>query len=285
MPCNVLSERSYIIPVVLFLLITGWCISVCSGAEAASPSDGFNPDPRVIFSSGDSDPVPDSGSGSGSGFGIPEKLESATLVLTIPPESERIAYTDRNFTEPVEASIAWWMTPGFMDNTTEFRRYQRASAEQKAAFDEEKQVFFNFIQDSLDTAENESVLGSDLILYRGISPYVAGMVLNNSEYREAAFASTAYDPVVSLDIFGSADSEGFHNLLVLERKSGEHALYVNEDEREYLLPRGSDWQVITSVEIDMLTIEADFPLYNRTTSSDTFEDVRLIYITPIAGES
>lgn len=281
MPFHVLSGRSYIIPVVLLLLITGWCISVCSGAEATSPSDGFNPDPRVIFSSGNSDFVPVSGSISG----IPEKLESTTLILTLPPESERIAYTERNFTEPVEASIAWWMAPDFMDNTTEFRRYQRASAEQKATFDEEKQVFFNFIQDSLDTAENESVLGSDLILYRGISPYVAGMVLNNSEYRETAFASTTYDPVVSLDIFGSADSEGFHNLLVLERKAGEHALYVNEDEREYLLPRGSDWQVITSVEIDTLTIEADFPLYNRTTSSDTFEDVRLIYITPIVGEA
>lgn len=272
-----LSGRSYIIPFVVCLLITGWCISVCSGAEATSPSDGFNPDPRVIFSLGDPYPV--------SGSGIPEKLESATLVLTLPPESERIAYTERNFTEPVEASIAWWMAPGFMDNTTEFRRYQRASAEQKATYDVEKQVFFNFIQDSLDTAENKSVLGSDLILFRGISPAVAGMVLNNSEYREAAFASTAYDPVVSLDIFGSADSEGFHNLLVLERKSGEHALYINEDEREFLLPRGSDWQVITSVEIDTLTIEADFPLYNRTTSSDTFEDVRLIYITPIVGES
>jgi hypothetical protein len=276
-PYEMFSRGFYITSFVVFFLITGLCTSVCCGDETISQSGGFNPDPWVVLHSGDSDSVAASGSV------ISEKLESATLVLTRPDESERIAYTQRNFSQPIEASIAWWMARAFMDNTTEFRGYQRVSAEQKAMFDEEKQIFFNFIQDSLDTAENESILGSDLILFRGISPYVAGMVLNNSEYREAAFASTTYDPVVSLDIFGTSDAQGFHNLLVLERKAGEHALYINEFEREYLLPRESDWQVITSVEIDALTIEADFPLYNRTTCSDTFEDVRLIYITPILG--
>ncbi len=261
--------------ILLISCLTCLCICICTGADSISETGVTTPDPVQIFHQTESETTV------GSGPVSPEKLESATLVLTRPPESDRIPYTQRMFSSSVEAAIAWWMAPDFMNNTSEFRSYQRASEEKRASYPEEKQIFFTYIQDSLDSAENESVLRTDLILYRGISPYVVGMIMNNSEYREGAFASTTYDPVVSLDVFGPADDQGYHSLLVMERKAGEHALFINENQREYLLPRGSDWQVIKSVEIDNLTIEADFPLYNRTTMSDTFPDVRLIYITPI----
>ncbi|MDD1728598.1 MAG: hypothetical protein LUQ50_05965 [Methanospirillum sp.] len=262
----------------LFLLIIGCCGCIWGLADPITESGGFNPDPLIVLHQADTNKTVETGPVAS------EELESATLVLTHPPDSERIPYTERNFSPSIEAAIAWWMAPAFMDNTSEFRGYQRANSEKRATFDEEKQIFYNFIQDSLDTAENESELKSDLILFRGISPGVAGMVLNNSEYREAAFASTAYDPAVCLDVFGATDTEGYHNVLVLERKNGEHTLYINEDEREYLIPRGSDWQVVKSIVIDNLTIEADFLLFNRTEMTDSFKNVRLIYITPIQGE-
>jgi hypothetical protein len=210
----------------------------------------------------------------------PEPLAESTIILTRPPEDDRIPYTERGFTEPVEAAIAWWMSPGFMDNTTEFRGYERKTPEGKLAYPEEHRIFFTFIQDQLDTAEQQSVLKSDHLLFRGISPSVAGTVLNTSRYHEPAFASTSYDISFSLDAFGVRSPDGYRNMLVLERESGDHALYINEDEREYLLPRGSDWTVTRTANVENLTVTADFPLHNRETGTAFFDHVRLITIQP-----
>lgn len=257
--------------ILVIIIIFGICGCIASAADQGALTAIPGSNLREVFLEG----------GTGQ---MAENLVSASLVLTRPPESDRVPYTLSNFTEPEKASIAWWKSPDFMENTSEFRRYQRATPGQQVGYSEDKRIFFDFIQDSLDSAENRSSLGSDTILFRGIGSSVAEMILNNATYREGAYASTSYDPVVSLDLFGPPDPSGYHTLLVLERKAGEHALYVNEDEREYLIPRGSAWQVIQSEEIENLTVEADFPLYNRTGMQDSFGRVRLIYITPLEEE-
>ena len=209
----------------------------------------------------------------------PESLASADLVLTRPPAADIIPYTARGLFPSAEASIAWWMSPGFMDNTTEFRGYLRKTAEGKAAYPEEHRIFFDFIEAGLDDAEHQSVLKNDLVLFRGISPGVAAMVLDNAEYREPAFASTSYDISLSLDAFGPRSPDGYRNMIVLERQAGDHALYVNEDEREFLLPRGTRWHVVKAVNIGNLTVKADFPLHGRNATTAFFDHVRLISVT------
>jgi hypothetical protein len=210
----------------------------------------------------------------------PETLESAVLVIEKPKNaSSQIPYTERAFPESIEAAIAWWMNPEFYANTTEYRNYLRASLEDKAKmYSPETRIFFDFITRNLDTALNESKLGETLILYRGISASVAGRVMNNSEYVEPAFASTAYDATVSLDIFGPRSADGYQNVLVLQRPKGRPALYINEDEREFLMPRGLKWDVIKAINIDNLMVEADFPLYSSRQNIAQFDKVRLIYI-------
>jgi hypothetical protein len=211
---------------------------------------------------------------------IPEPLAAETLDLTLPPAEDRISYTARGFNEPVEAAIAWWMSPGFMDNTSEFRRYERTTAEGKSEYPEEHRIFFTFIERELDAAEQQSVLKTDRLLFRGISPSFAGTVMNTSRYHEPAFASTSYDISIPLDAFGTRGTDGYRNVMVLEQEAGEHALYVNEDEREYLLPRGTEWTVTRTINIENLTVMADFPLHDRSTGSASFDHVRLIYIRP-----
>jgi hypothetical protein len=213
------------------------------------------------------------------GPAVPEPLASADLVLTRPPAVELVPYTARRFPQPTKAAIAWWMSPGFMDNTSEFRMYQRKTAGEQAAFPEEHRIFFDFIGAGLDDAEQQSVLENDIILFRGISPGVAATVLDHAVYREPAFASTSYDITLSLDSFGPRSQDGYRNMIVLERQQGDHALYINEDEREFLLPRGTSWHVVKAVNVENLTIQADFPLYNRTAATASFDHVRLIYVT------
>jgi hypothetical protein len=104
-------------------------------------------------------------------------------------------------------------------------------------------------------------------------------VLDHAVYREPAFASTSYDITLALDSFGPRSPDGYRNMIVLERPAGDHALYINEDEREFLLPRGTVWHVVKAVNVENLTVRADFPLHNRTSSTASFDHVRLIYVT------
>jgi hypothetical protein len=213
---------------------------------------------------------------------IPEPLAAETLDLPLPPADDRIPYTVRGFNEPVEAAIAWWMSPGFIDNTSEFRQYERTTAEGKQRYPEEHRIFFSFIENELDAAEQQSVLKTEHLLFRGIGPSFAGTVMNTSRYHEPAFASTSYDISIPLDAFGVRGPDGYRTVMVLEQEAGGHALYVNEDQREYLLPRGTEWKVTRTVNVENLTVTADFPLHNRSTGTASFDHVRLIYIRSAA---
>lgn len=213
---------------------------------------------------------------------IPEPLAAETLDLPLPPADDRIPYITRGFDEPVEAAIAWWMSPGFMDNTSEFRRYERTTADEKPGYPEEHRIFFSFIENELDAAEQQSVLRTDLLLFRGIGPSLAGTVMNTSWYYEPAFASTSYDISIPLDAFGVRGPDGYRNVMVLEQKAGRHALYVNEDQREYLLPRRTEWAVTRTVNVENLTVTADFPLHDRPAGTASFDHVRLIYLRTAA---
>ncbi|MDD4137166.1 MAG: hypothetical protein PHT99_04630 [Methanoregula sp.] len=77
---------------------------------------------------------------------------------------------------------------------------------------------------------------------------------------------------------GTRSPDGYRNMLVLRRDPGDHALYINEDEREFLLPRGMVWSVEKTVNVRNLIVNADFPLHNRTSNTASFDQVRLIYI-------
>jgi len=213
---------------------------------------------------------------------VSEPIPSAELHLIRPGAADLIPYTERGFDEGSTAAISWWMAPDFMNNTSEYRGYLRQSEENRLKYPEEKQIFFNFITNSLDQAESSSTAKEDLILYRGISPGLAASVLNNSVYREPAYASTSYDITVCLDIFGPRSADGYQNVLVLQRKAGDHLLYINEDEREFLIPRNTDWHLIKSVDIDNLTISGDFPLHLGE-DTHSLQKVRLIYIREEKG--
>jgi hypothetical protein len=269
----------------IVLIIAAFCLAGGSnGLVSGSPSAPCVC-PAVTSAAGTADPLilpaacPAGTLPGDAGPAVPEPLASADLVLTRPPAVDLVPYTARRFPQPTEAAIAWWMSPGFMDNTSEFRMYQRKTAGEKAGFPQEHRIFFEFIEGRLDDAEQQSVLENEIILFRGISPGVAATVLDHAVYREPAFASTSYDITLSLDSFGPRSPDGYRNMIVLERHPGDHALYINEDEREFLLPRGTSWHVVKAVNVENLTVQAAFPLHHRTATTASFDHVRLIYVT------
>jgi len=220
-----------------------------------------------------------------SGSAIQEELESTTLTLIRPDEVNLVNYTEREYTVPEKAAISWWMFPGYGEETSDYRNYLRAAPEKQAERPDEEQYFFSFITDSLDSVEEQSVLKGedDVVLFRGVSEGLSSVILDNAAYIEDAYASTSYDITFSLDSFGPRDSGGYANVLVLERSPGDHILYINEDEREFLIPRGTKWQVVQAVNIDNLTVDADFPLSTNGEEQATYDNVRLIYISEMAA--
>ena len=208
----------------------------------------------------------------------PELLATKNLVLTRPSAQDRVPYTGRGFNQSVEAAVAWWMYPGFDEENRQFRYYHRSTTEEKSAFPVEERTFFDFITGNLDAAECISTISSNVTLFRGITPGVAGIVLNSSAWNEAPFASTSYDITVTLDQYANRDAEGYLNVLVIPGHAGKHILYLNEDQREFLLPRDTSWDVVSVKTVKNLTVNANFPLHNQTERTARFTDVRLIYL-------
>jgi hypothetical protein len=170
------------------------------------------------------------------------------------------------------------MFPGFDEENRQFRNYHRSTADEKAAFPPDERTFFDFMTVNLDTAESLSTISADMILFRGITPGVAGIVLNSSAWNEAPFAGTSYDITVTLDQYANRDADGYLNVLVIPRRAGENILYINEDQREFLLPRGTSWDVVSIKTVKDISVNADFPLHNQSGHTARFSNVRLIYL-------
>ncbi|MGA9141332.1 MAG: ADP-ribosyltransferase [Methanocella sp.] len=213
------------------------------------------------------------------GMVVQANIDSMTLTVTRPDSADLVPYTERGFDEPLEASVAWWMNQGFMANTSEYRWFLRTTPDVRDSYYEPAQVFFDFVTDSLDDAENASALHDDMVLYRGMSGNYVYTMINNSAYSDNAYSSTSYDPTVCLNVtFGARTSDGYQNVLVMKKEKGEHALYINEEAREVLIPRESRFTVTKIVNVGNLTVRADFPLIWSTNMTATFEKVRLIYL-------
>ena len=211
---------------------------------------------------------------------VTEVLGSAMLAVTVPDSVDVMPYTERGFAGPEAAAIAWWMYPGFMANTSEYRGYLRASPAAEANYSPDMRIFFDYVTDSLDAAENASMLHDDLALYRGIGSY-ALTVINSSRYSDNSYASTSYDPTVCLGGFSSRTADGYQNVLVMEVDRGDHALFINDEAREFLIPRGTAWVVTRIMEVGNLTVQANFPLTGTGNRTAVYTNVRLIYLDDI----
>ncbi len=267
------KSSNTVIVIILAILISAFC-GICGSAQENVPD--YTSLPGLSSSQSTINPIE---AETNIVPVVPETLESATLSLAKPNPQDLIRYTERCFSESTVAAIAWWMNPKFYANTTDYRNYLRVSPENRSMlYSPETCLFFDFITKNLDIALNESILDENLILYRGISGSLVNKIIISSEYIEPAYASTAYDITVSLGIFGKRSPDGYQNVLVLQRPSGKHALYINEDEREFLLPRNLKWDVIKTINIKNLTVNADFPLYSSHSNEDQFNKIRLMYI-------
>lgn len=202
-----------------------------------------------------------------------EYLESATLQMSRP--DGLVSYTNRGFPLCVELAICNYTSHDISSGINSYLR--------NSTFREEVQMdttWTDIIEQhicGLDAAMAVSTMPEDIVLYRGIGGSFASTIRNQSSYIEDGYASTSYDATVPYHYAAEKgrDAEGYVNVLVIMRRMNETGLFIDEAEREILLPRGTAWDVIKEIAIGNATLESYFEL--RFPESH-LERIRLIYL-------
>jgi hypothetical protein len=104
--------------------------------------------------------------------------------------------------------------------------------------------------------------------------------INESRYSENSFVTCSFDPSViyhSMAVSGR-DREGYVSMLVIPQKRGNYLLYVNDTNREVLLPRSMIWELSREERVGRVefTVES-VPRYR----DEEMKNVRQLYMTQL----
>ncbi len=201
-------------------------------------------------------------------------LEKPTpFQLTITKPKGIVPYQKKAFPRAVVEAISYYTD---RSGASVINSYLRDPEVRKNTNASEK-VRIEGLISNLDYAEGKSRLVNQAVLFRGIGGAFADQIRNQSRYTELGYASTSYDFSVTYRYANEnqRDSEGYANILVLQRQSGDHALFVDERERELIIPKGTTWDLIKEVKAEKIILRAGFkPIYPEK----TYTKVKFLYI-------
>jgi len=178
------------------------------------------------------------------------------------------------------------MEPKFYTYTGDYRGYLRK--DRIGPYTDSERAFYDSATEALDQAEALSVVEEpSQTFFRGMTASsFTSKVIADRAYADKAYSSTTYDLTTALSpLFNSPDADGFRTVMVLTKQAGESLLYINDVQREFLLPRGSAFNVTDIEEVLNLTVSSNFPLFFAPDSADNltavFEKVRFLYLEPV----
>jgi hypothetical protein len=95
----------------------------------------------------------------------------------------------------------------------------------------------------IDYALVNTTIKEDIRVYIGISGEQAKRIRNNSVFSENGYIIASYDPTVLYHRLSNTgrDKEGYLTLCAFDFRKGDHILFVNTTDREFLLPHGGSW--------------------------------------------
>lgn len=197
---------------------------------------------------------------------------SAPISLTTPGSA--VLYTERDFPQEVKRAIGEFIQGNSSDSINSFLRWDsvRSRAGEAEAEHIREQIH------GIDYAMANTTTQENLRLYYWVSGEQAKRILNDSVFSDNGYLIASSDPTVLYHTLWNTgrDKDGYLSLCVMDFRKGDHLLYVNASDREFLVPRGSSW-VVTGTETDgQLSYTADsIPKYDEITQID----VRLIYLS------
>jgi len=181
-------------------------------------------------------------------------------------------YTEQGFPPEVENAVSDFISGKTSDTINGFLRWEsvraRTDAAEKARIQEQIHRI-NYALYNTSLKENVSV-------FVGITREQAKRVRNESVFSESGYLLASSDPSVIYHRMADTgrDSDGYFTMCVIDFRKGNHVLFVNATEREFLLPQGGIWDVAREDTYQELEYSIDsIPRYDDTVP----KKVRLIY--------
>jgi hypothetical protein len=104
-------------------------------------------------------------------------------------------------------------------------------------------------RDALDYLIDTYRLEEDAVLYRSCGRRTAEGLMKNQVYEAKNYQSTTLD-LSKGEWFGSRSDDGYKNILVMNRTKGSKGFYVNNQESEVILPRGTRYKLLQVREVE-----------------------------------
>lgn len=186
---------------------------------------------------------------------LTESPVSAPPAITIAGIKQTGLYTDQGFPPEVEAAVSDFSSGKTTDTINGFLRWEsvRARTYQPEAARIREQI------GRIDSALFNTTLKEDIRVYTGISGEQARRIRNDSVFSENGYIIASYDPSVVYHRLANTgrDKEGYLTMSAIDFKKGDHLLFVNATEREFLIPHGGIWDFAQEDTYDELKFSAD----------------------------
>ncbi|MFA5266677.1 MAG: ADP-ribosyltransferase [Methanoregula sp.] len=181
-------------------------------------------------------------------------------------------YTEYKFPADVEKAVSDFSRGETTDTINGYLRWEsvraKTSKEEKARIGQQVS--------RIDYALFNTTAQENITVYIGISGEQAKRIRNESVFSENGYIIASYDPSEIYHKMANSgrDSEGYLTMCVVDFRKGNHFLFVNATEKEFIIPRGSIWDVAGEVTYEKLEFSKDsIPHYDDIIPTK----VRLIY--------
>lgn len=250
--------------ILILLLFTGGCLRT-EPEETDQPALTPAPIPSTIAVPAVTATVQENNSETGNSSRI-----SPPISITAPEKA--VIYTDREFPQEVRTAVSDFTAGKTSDTVNSFLRWDsvRARTGESDAARIRGQI------GSIDYALFNSTLQEDMRLYLWVSGEQAKRIQNDSAFSDNGYLVASYDPTVIYHRLWNTgrDKDGYLTMCVLDFKKGDHLLFVNTTDREFLIPRGGSWEVTGIETYRQLSYTAD--------SIPRYDDIAQTYIRLIS---
>jgi hypothetical protein len=181
-------------------------------------------------------------------------------------------YTEQGFPPEVENAVSDFISGKTSDTINGYLRWESVRARTDAAGKariQEQIHRINYALYNTSLKENVSV-------FVGITREQAKRIRNESVFSESGYLLASSDPSVIYHRMADTgrDSDGYFTMCVIDFRKGNHVLFVNATEREFLLPQAGIWDVAREDTYQELEYSVDsIPRYDDIVPTK----VRLIY--------
>lgn len=185
---------------------------------------------------------------------------TSTRIVISSPKLAKL-YTEHDFPANVKKAVSDFTAGCTTDTINGYLRWESVRA--KTGKEEKARIGEQISR--IDYAVFNTSLQENITLYVGISGEQTRRIRNESVFSENGYIIASYDPSEIYHKMANSgrDSEGYLTMCVIDFRKGNHLLFVNATEKEFLIPRGGIWDVAGVITYEQMEFSGDsIPRYD-----------------------